>query len=785
MNPPYQCLVALSDSASLFEKLFAIAPVARHVCDTSGKTIAVNPAYVALFGSVPPPGHNVFRDGLAGRKDLITLLETAISGVPFCFLSIWHARKAGPGTESPVALRIEAVPVRDSTGAVRYVSIAYQDITAEEKLRESELRLQKAHRIASSAMWELDLTDLENLEANRLFWSEEAFRLLGFEPGEVEPSNGFFFDLIPPGDREALRRALAKAIARKNPCVLEHHVRRKDGSERIFLEHTEILCDPADGRPLKLFGVAQDVTELKRTQQALFESENHLKKAQEVAHLGSWEMDLLEPENLEKNPLAWSDETFRIWGYGPDEIESTCGFVTESLHPEDREAAWAAVRKSVQDRKPYSSEYRIRRRDGAWRTIVEHGDVIADPATGRLLRLFGTVQDVTEQRDLEGRFLHAQKMEAVGRLTGGVAHDFNNLLTVITGYATVLERLLPEGARGRAECAEILRASSRASDLTRQLLAFSRKQVLQPKPLSLNDTVRGLDKMLHRLVGEDVKVELRPAAELPVTYADPGQIEQVILNLVVNARDAMPGGGELTIETGNVVLGEESIQGEEGTPAGPYVQLLVRDTGCGMDRETLSRIFEPFYTTKKAGKGTGLGLSTVYGIVKQSGGRIAVESDIGKGTAFKIYLPCYESSASVAENGKLPAAGPSTGRETILVVEDDPMVRRLVKEALREMGYNVLAPETSEEIFTLAERYNQKIDLLLTDVILPRTNGRAVAERLQELRPGLRVLYMSGYTDDILAPHGILEKGIHYLSKPFTPDSLGRKIREVLEKQAA
>jgi signal transduction histidine kinase/ActR/RegA family two-component response regulator len=387
----------------------------------------------------------------------------------------------------------------------------------------------------------------------------------------------------------------------------------------------------------------------------------------------------------------------------------------------------------------------------------------------------------------EEQLRQAQKLEAVGRLAGGVAHDFNNLLTVILSYSHLLLEEAAPGEATRSELQEIQRAGNRAAELTRQLLAFSRQQVLEPRVLDLNRIISGLDKMLRRLIGEDIDLVTHPSSGLGMVQADPGQIEQVIMNLAVNARDAMPGGGKLTIETGNVELGEEYTALRGDLRPGHYAMLAVSDTGCGMSAEVKARIFEPFYTTKEKGKGTGLGLSTVHGIVKQSEGHIEVYSEPGHGTTFKIYLPRVEAAEEMTA-----VAGVTTARlegtETVLVVEDEMSIRRLIGRSLRARGYRVLEANDGSEAIAHCERRSPRVDLLITDVVMPMMSGPELVQRVTAGCPGLKVLFISGYTDRALIHQGLRHDGSAFLQKPFTPETLARKVRELLgeaEAQAA
>jgi signal transduction histidine kinase len=389
--------------------------------------------------------------------------------------------------------------------------------------------------------------------------------------------------------------------------------------------------------------------------------------------------------------------------------------------------------------------------------------------------------ELAKRQRLEEQLRTSQKMEAIGRLAGGVAHDFNNLLCVILSCTGFAMEELRDGDPVKNDILEVKDAAERAAALTRQLLAFSRKQVLQPEVLSLNKIATGVEKMLQRILGEDIDLVQTLEPDLGLTLADPGQIEQVLMNLVVNARDAMPEGGKLTIETSNVEIDEEYAARHVAVTPGSYVQLAVSDTGCGMDEQTRERIFEPFFTTKEKGKGTGLGLSTVYGIVNQSGGNVWVYSEPGQGTTFKIYLP-RELSATTATAIK-PQAVPrlSRGTETILVVEDEEALRKVARRALCTAGYKVLTAADGDEALLKSEQHAGDIELLLTDVVMPRMSGRAVAEALSKTRPTLKVIYMSGYTDNAIVHHGVLDAGTHFLAKPFTSAALAAKVRQVLD----
>ena len=466
--------------------------------------------------------------------------------------------------------------------------------------------------------------------------------------------------------------------------------------------------------------------------------------------------------------LAVNDAAIRHYGYARDEFLSMS--IKDIRPAEEIPRLLADV---ANPGSPSANTWRHRRKDG---TIID-----VEITAGRIdyeghQAAMVVSHDVSERKRLERRLADAEKMEAIGRLAGGVAHDFNNLLTVIVGYAEIL--LSRDG--DSEEVAEIARAAGQAAGLTRQLLAFSRRQVLHPKILDLNEIVAGMETMLHRIIGDDVSVGIKLATDLAPVEADRAQIERVILNLAANARDAMPQGGALTIETANVDVDDQQVasHGDEGI-AGPHVLLAVSDTGHGMDEEVAKHLFEPFFTTKGAGIGTGLGLATVFGVVKQSGGGIYVYSEPGRGTTFKIYLPVAAAPAAEGEIAAEPE--PQGGTETIMVVEDDAGVRDLVRLMLEANGYEVVTVEDADEAARVCTERPSSVDLLLTDVMMPEVNGRVLAERLGALSPSMRILFMSGYSDEAVHRHGMLGESAAFLEKPFTERTLARKVREVLD----
>jgi len=470
----------------------------------------------------------------------------------------------------------------------------------------------------------------------------------------------------------------------------------------------------------------------------------------------------------------------RILGYTTEELQSTSSL--DQIHPDDRNVVEEAAREARTGGVGRTIQYRMRHKNGSWH-ILESGASGVLNAHGQVEKLIIVNRDVTARRNLEDQFRQAQKMEAVGRLSGGMAHDFNNLLGVIIGYAEFLQEQLDPENTLRSSVDEILNAGKRAAALTRQLLAFSRQQVLDPKVIDLNGAVSDMEKLLRRLIGEDVELSTQLVSNLGRVKADQGQLEQVVMNLAVNARDAMPQGGKLIIATENMVMDEAFVRRYPyPVQPGPYVCLSVTDSGIGMDAETKARAFEPFFTTKEKGKGTGLGLSTVYGVVKQSGGYIDIISTPGAGTTFKIYLPRIDEAVNLPAAGQ-GSAGSFEGKETILLAEDEASLRRLTRTTLEQSGYKVLEAKDGVEALTVSEACDLPIDLLLTDVVMPGMGGRALAQELIRRRPEIRVVYMSGYTGQGVGTQGPIDPGSDFLPKPFTRVVLARKIREALDRR--
>ena len=579
------------------------------------------------------------------------------------------------------------------------------------------------------------------------------------------------FDLWPPATARLFRQSDAETLAAgKNIERIEAGV-TPEGEFRQWMTFKFPIHDAA-GRQF-IAGMALDITEHMRAENALRESEVRYRLLAENA------TDVISRHTPDGMYLYSSPACRALMGYAPEELAGRS--IYDVVHPDDAAAVRRTLAEITAGAKGPPSAFRMRHKDGnyLWVEIAGRGVTAADGTVGEIVAVS---RDITDRKRLEDQVIQAQKMEAVGRLAGGVAHDFNNLLTAILGFANLLLAGRPKDDPARPDLEQIKKAGERAATLTRQLLAFSRKQIMRLQVLDLNAIVRDMDKMLRRLIGEDVELVAALAANLRPITADPGQLEQVIMNLAVNARDAMPHGGKLTLVTANCLVPGTLGDAPPGVPPGEYASLTVRDSGCGMDKITQDRLFEPFFTTKGQGKGTGLGLATVYGIVKQCDGHICVTSDVGQGTTFAIYLPVSAKGPEPAAL-ELPAPASMAGNETVLLAEDEDVLRTLVSVILRQNGYHVIEARDGADALEQARQFSGAIHLLVTDVVMPILNGRQLVERLVQLRPALKVLYISGYTDDAIVRHGILDPEVAFLPKPFNPASLVHKVREVLDRE--
>jgi two-component system cell cycle sensor histidine kinase/response regulator CckA len=643
-----------------------------------------------------------------------------------------------------------------------------RDITkrkrAEAALQESEARYRALVEASPDA---ITLTDLEgrilmvNQRTAEIYGAESTDELVGKSS----------LELIVPADREAAVANIQRTLETGSIRGVEYRIQCKDGSSHP-VELTAALLRDAQGRPQAFIGVTRDITERKRAEEALWQTKMVVEHSPVI---------LYRLRNEPEWPFEFISENVGQSGHTAADLLSGQTSFTMLVYPDDLPQVVGEMEEHAEHGPDtFRRSYRVVLKNGqvAW---VEDRVVVVRAPDGQATHFQGILLDVTENRRLEEQFRQAQKMETVGRLAGGIAHDFNNFLTAIRGYAgLVYDALRPEDPVC-ADVEQVLKAAERAASLTGQLLAFSRRQIIEARPVNLNDLVLETEKMLHRLIGEDIDLVLDLTSNLELVRADPSQITQALVNLVVNARDAMPDGGVLTITTANLTLAQVRGADEHaGVPPGSFITLAISDLGVGMGPEVQAHLFEPFFTTKEAGRGTGLGLATVYGIVKQHQGHIAVQSEPGRGTTIRVYLPVLKDKVRVPPRRSTSVPMPR-GHETVLVVEDEPAVRALMVRVLRGLGYNVLEAGEGNTAIQVAREHQGPIHLLLTDVVMPQMDGRMVASLLQDAYEGLRVLYVSGYATDVLARYGVRAEDVAFLHKPFTGANLASKVREVLD----
>jgi two-component system cell cycle sensor histidine kinase/response regulator CckA len=653
---------------------------------------------------------------------------------------------------------------------------------AEEKLRESEHFLRSILESTPNLVYIYDLDEHRNLYAN-----QEVAHFLGYSSDQIAAmGSSLFARILHPEDAAAVGEHHARLSTGRHPLArVEYRMRHAGGEWRWLRSHDVPFARNADGTVRSILGSTEDVTEEKRALMTLQESEQKLRQSE--ARYRSLVEGSIEGIGIARgNRVVYANRALLdIFGYDSME-EWTEVPLLELVAPASR----ALVRDRLERRArgeslPPRYEYQIVRRDGAIRDLeISTAEIDFDGE----LHVQSTFRDVTERKRseaerarLEEQFRQAQKMESVGRLAGGVAHDFNNMLGVILGQTELALDRVDQAHPLYAELRIIREAAERSADLTRRLLAFARKQTVAPKVLDLNETLSGMLTIVRRLIGEDIHLVWLPGPTPGSVKIDPSQLDQMLANLCVNARDAIAGTGRLTIETGCTSFDEEYCTVHPGVVPGDYVHLSVSDDGCGMDRETMSHLFEPFFTTKEPGKGTGLGLATVFGIVRQNNGIIDVQSAPGQGTTFKIHLPRHQSEIVSPAPGGAPSA--ASGKETILLVEDEAGMRKVTVRMLQRLGYTVIEASSPAEAIHMARVATGRIDLLLTDVVMPEMNGRDLAKNLVSSHPDIKHLFMSGYTADVIANHGVLDEGVHFLEKPFSKDLLAAKIREALGQQ--
>ena len=639
---------------------------------------------------------------------------------------------------------------------------------------------QAADRLASIVRRSTDFIALADSGGQVQFVNEHGRRLIGADPDQ-DLTGLKIGDLVHVSSQAVVAADALPGILGSGEWSGEIRLRHLATGAPLLVQVEGFRIDDETGRAAHIAAIGRHVTESRSARAALQISEERLRQAVRVAQIGIYDHD------QRTDTLYWSAQQRAFFGLGADDPVTLHVFLG-LVHPEDRGIIAAAVQRAHDPAGDgsFDIEYRSLRRDGVIRWLSNRGQTFFEgegPAR-RPVRSVGAVVDLTERRiaederaRLQARLAHAQKLETVGRLAGGVAHEFNNMLQVILASTELLRRCLPDGLGSRS-VADIERAAGRARDVTRQLLAFSRKQLTSPAPVNLNALIADTQEGLARLIGENIELRFVPHGALWTATMDPAQVDQILMNLAINARDAMPGGGLLTIETANVQVDDAYCRQHAGSKPGQYVRLVVSDNGTGMDEETLSHVFEPFFTTKNLGRGTGLGLATVYGIVDQNQGFITAYSERGHGTTFEVYLP---RTVELRAAGT-PTAEPSvrSGRGTVLLVEDDDLVRRTTAATLEAIGYTALSASSPAEAIAFCERVELAIDVVLTDVVMRGMNGKDLGDRLESLRPGIKVVFMSGYTSNVIAQHGILDSAVHFIAKPFGISDLARKLREVL-----
>jgi PAS domain S-box-containing protein len=763
---------ALRESNIFLEALVKSAPLAVFTLKPDGRVGGIwNPAAERMFGwtreeaigsplpFVPPDRQDEFR----------ALRMRVLAGEWFSNVEVTRRRRDG----SPIEISIATAPIRGPDGRVVDMISVIADVTERKRmeaaLRESEARFKRLAENAPDVIYRYRVAPDRALE----YVNPVITGIAGYRPEEFYADPDLLSKIMHPEDRHLVDEAVRGELPPGAPVLMRWF--HKDGS-LIWTEIRNIGVHDAEGRVVALEGISRDVTQRVKAEETL----RQLSAAVEQSPASVVITDTA--GNIEYVNPAFT----RLTGYSPEEVKGQNPRILKSgeLPRKTYEELWKTITSGAE----WRGEMLNRKKNGELYWEYASISAIVDEQ-GRPTRFLAVKEDITERKRAEDelhrtqeQLLQSQKIEAVGRLAGGVAHDFNNLLGVIIGHAELAQSTVPPPHPARARLEQVLAASLRAADLTRQLLAFSRRQVLQPRVLDLNSVVRDTEKLLRRLIGEDVELVARLAPDLGRVKVDPGQVTQVLMNLAVNARDAMPGGGTLTIETANVEVDSEYARSHVPAQPGSYVQLQVRDTGVGMDEAVRQRVFEPFFTTKPEGVGTGLGLSTVYGIVKQSGGYVWVESAPGRGTTFTIHLPRLEGPVEPAAEPVERDVG-AKGGETVLVVEDQTNLRELICEVLADNGYTVFCARDAREALSLVDNHKGRIDLLLTDVVMPGMSGHELAEQLTSRQPEARVLYMSGYTSDIIAGRGVLAEGVQLLEKPFTSLSLTRHVRQALDSR--
>ncbi len=647
-----------------------------------------------------------------------------------------------------------------------------QQRAAEQRLHQALDLLRIGGKLGQIGGWATDLAK------NEVYWSDEIFAILEWETANP-PSLEHALDLYPPEWRGKIRAAIQACARDGTPFDLELELLTAK-QRRLWVRALGEAERAADGTITRVVGALQDISEQKHTEAELQRIAAQLSASAERFRLvAQATADAIWDWNLLTDGVWWNSGMQTLFGYPPEELEQGLQAWVSHIHPEDAPRVLQQIQECIDGAaNEWESRYRFQRKDGTYAQVIDRAFVLRNPA-GQALRMMGGMSDITEQVALEEQLRQAQRLEAVGQLTSGMAHDFNNLLTVILGNAELIQEELVDVPRLRLLAKMIASAAQRGADLTQRLLAFARRQTLDPRPVDVNSLISGMDVLLRRTLGEHIEIEMVLAADLWPALVDPVQLESALLNLCINSRDAMANGGRLTIETANTHLDEDYASQHAEVQAGQYALLAVSDNGIGIEPKNIAHVFEPFFTTKEQDKGSGLGLSMVYGFMQQSLGHIKLYSEPGHGTTLKLYLP-HAGSAHPHILERLPGdhAG---GIETILLVEDDALVRKYAQRQLESLGYTVVAAANGPEALILINERTD-IGLLFTDIVMPGgMSGRELADQARALKPHLKILYTSGYTDHSIVHHGRLDPGIQLLSKPYRRAELARKVRDVLE----
>ena len=763
--------MALQESEEKFRLIFEYAPDAYYLMSADGEIIDVNRITEEIAGYKKHEliGKNFAQTGLLSTEQIIKatdFLTKIVQGKPTDPQEFTLTRKDGTFVE--VEIRAYLAKIKNQTVILGIARDVTERKLADETLKRSEEKYRELFEKGS------DILYIHDLEGNLIQTNLSFKKVYGWESDDLANLN--VLDLIPERYKNKFKNYLNRVLEKGRDEGLMT-VLTKEGRE-IVVEYNNKLIYKGTV-PIGVQGSAKDITNRLRNELALRKSEARLKEAQRIAKVGSWQLNLL------TDNLTWSDEVFRIFEVNKEHFGASYEAFLSVIHPEDQYAVNNAHAQSTANETPCKITYRLLMPDERIKYVTEEFEPSYNPE-GKPVRSIGTIQDITEikqaekeRENLQKQLYESQKLEAIGILAGGVAHDFNNMLSGIMGYTELVMKEMRPADPLQKKLQAIVDITDRSANLTRQLLAFARKQTIEPVVFDLNESIEAILKMIRRIIGENIELEWLPGAGSYTVMMDPSQLDQIIVNLCVNAGDAITNIGKITIETDIVSIDQAYCASHAEFSPGEYVLLAVSDDGCGMDKKTSDHIFEPFFTTKDSGKGTGMGLPTVYGVVKQNDGFINVYSEPGQGTTIKIYLP-LKTDKSIRKKTTSNEIIPHSQGETVLIVEDESSLLEMNLMLLEHLGYVTFSAETPSEAIRIIHEKSKKIDMVITDVIMPEMNGRELLEQLQRIQPEIKHLFMSGYTANIISHQGILDEGVHFIQKPFTLKDLAIKIRTVL-----